>query len=295
MACGEAWHGLNMNSLLAPVQAVPAKSLLVVHWNSSVGEVADADAASMAKRLGRTGPPDVVLASIQNYHAQWNAIKGVMRRSEGEEIHFAFSGMQKVLSRYPIVSQRMFMIPVFIGTEGERVAPTIPVGLERLLRRWFAAVGVYPRDANRLDPASVMVIELDTTAHLGCLTTIYFIDYPSNPVAHRMAVAKLVRAHVEMLRKGGPESPPIPEASLIIGDFNTPRGSASLAQLAPGYIEASRTAGLGPLATWPRRWSVLHIDHALVSPLWRCEGYELIDPGISEHDAQRLRVWPAER
>jgi hypothetical protein len=292
MATGEAWHGLNMRSLLAPVQAVPAKSLLVVHWNSSVGEVADADAASMAKRLGRTGPPDVVLASIQNYHAQWEAIKGVMRRFEGEEIFFGFSGMQKVFSRYPIVSQRMFLIPVFLGTDGERVAPTLPAGVERSLRRFFRTIGVFPRDANRLDPASVMVVELDTTGHLGCLTTIYFVDYPSNPVAHRVAIARLVRSHMQTLAKGGPESSPVSPASLIIGDFNTPRGSASLGELAPGYFEASRTAGLGPLATWPRRWSVLHIDHALVSPRWRSEGYELIDPGLSEHDAQRVRIWP---
>jgi len=291
MVGGECWHGLNMASLVAPVRRVPPASLLVVHWNSSVGEVPDA--AGIAARLGRTGRPDVVLTSMQNYHEQWDAIKAVMRSVEGEEIYFEFSGMQKVFSRYPIMSQRMFLIPVFAESDGSRVAPTIPAGLERALRRVFSGVGVYPRDSNRLDPASVMVIELDTTAHLGCVTTMYFVDYPSNPVAHRAKVARIVRAHLDKLRAGGPDSPPIPEASLIVGDFNTPRGSVSLDLLAPGYQPASVTAGLGVLATWPRRWSLLHIDHALVSPRWACEGYELLDPGISEHDAQRLRIWPA--
>lgn len=89
-----------------------------------------------------------------------------------------------------------------------------------------------------------------------------------------------------------------PEPDLIIGDFNIPRGSASLDAITRGKPNAFDQCGFGPTASWPCKWPrtgraiwpVLHIDQMFVGPALRATSYTLINPGAGAHRMQRADV-----
>ena len=151
---------------------------------------------------------------------------------------------------------------------------------------------IYPRDAENITPGYITAAELATTPRRGRPTTIYFIDYPSSPLLHRARVAELVQRKINQITTPPLGELAVPMPDVVIGDFNTPRSSASLLRLLPGFWPASDHAGLGLLKTFPRPRCLLHIDNTLVSPTWHADEYGVIDPGISEHKAQRVRLWP---
>ncbi|MFT3683388.1 MAG: endonuclease/exonuclease/phosphatase family protein [Phycisphaerales bacterium] len=134
----------------------------------------------------------------------------------------------------------------------------------RLLAGVFSLLQVQNRSLDRIEDASVIAYEFDTQATLGRKTVAWFIDLPSNVLIAKAGVASHVAAAIERAKT----TSGLPEPDFIVGDFNTPAGSASLNTYAPGFTDAASTAGFGLVATWPRPSSLLHIDHILVSP--RC-------------------------
>jgi endonuclease/exonuclease/phosphatase family metal-dependent hydrolase len=77
-----------------------------------------------------------------------------------------------------------------------------------------------------------------------------------------------------------------PPPDLIVGDFNIPRGSASLRNLTADFVNAYSQGGFGPSGTWPRRWPLVHIDQAFVGSSLRAARYRVIDPGAGGHRMQ---------
>ncbi len=305
LACAwEAGWVLNVRSAWSsrevptPIGATPGPSLLLLHWNLSSPMVGQRERVTQA--LSSTGHPDVILCSVQNYPDQWRALERAVRPepSDGQApapVHFANLGMQKVFSRHPIVFARQFGVAL-TDAQGEPLPGAAPGWSARFIRGALRLLGVYPRNPQRLENPTLTYVTIDTRALYGRVTNICFIDYPSQPLAHRDVIGRLVGARIAQLAAAPADAPGhqrAPRPDVIIGDFNTPRGSDSLFLSAPGYTEASRSAGLGVLATWPRHGALLHIDHCLVAPDWRAAAYGLIDPGESEHKAQRVRVWPA--
>lgn len=289
-ACaGETWHQLNGRAVLARSDPAPRDNLLVVQWNYSGGPMPDPDA--MADRLASTGVPDLVLVSMQNYPAQWDAIKRVMSETPGVKVDMGFMGVTKVFSRLPITSFRQFVVP----TPPSAVV-RLPRWADAVLNAIITSAGVYPRDAERIEAASITVLELDGAKRFDRPVVVYFVDYPSSPLIHRRRVAEAVRDRIGQITRLNADTEtgerPVPPPDLIIGDFNTPRGSGSVLELMPGFTPVSDSAGLGLLRSFPRRTPLLHIDNALISPAWRGGQYRLIDPGLSEHRAQRMRIWP---
>lgn len=173
------------------------------------------------------------------------------------------------------------------------------------VRRWGSTslgLSAAARGAeDRLDTGWAAWFEIDTPD--GPLV-VWAIDLPSDPAVHRMAQARQAAAVIAgwrgPVRASAGLPPPrrsaagFPVPDVVVGDFNTPRGSASLRVLlreagAPGMRDAFAEAGRGWARTWPRRAPLWAIDHCFVGPRWRAERFGVFDPGEGGHRA----VWVA--
>lgn len=128
----------------------------------------------------------------------------------------------------------------------------------------------------------ISLVQLDATEQLGRVLIVYLVDLPSSPKVGRAAQAKSVRRLLDTLT--------IPAADMIVGDFNTPRGSHSLSILFPGLHHAYDDAGRGYGASFHRAFPLYHIDHMLLAHDMQATSYELIDPGMGRHDVQVATV-----
>lgn len=136
-----------------------------------------------------------------------------------------------------------------------------------------------------IDPGAAAFVELDTTAELGRPIVVWMIDLPSDVALDRMGVAARARQGIESWNGEG-----FPAADLIVGDFNIPRGSASLRRIVGDAVHAYDQAGHGYPATWPRALPLLHIDHAFCVGEMRATSYGTVDPGVRDHRLVRLTV-----
>lgn len=92
-----------------------------------------------------------------------------------------------------------------------------------------------------------------------------------------------------------PENPPapttgFPSPDIVIGDFNIPRGAASLSALSRGLTNAFDQAGRGFMASYPRRPPVFHIDQTFLAPGLRAFNYRLLDIGAGAHLVQSVDI-----
>ncbi|MCL4221369.1 MAG: hypothetical protein KJZ65_08360 [Phycisphaerales bacterium] len=125
--------------------------------------------------------------------------------------------------------------------------------------------------------------------------TVWVVDLPSAPALWRMESMQQARSAIASWQ--GPAFVPSPEgkwvpqpdagvfpnADLIVGDFNTPRGSASLEALVGSRTNAHAAAGRGFGYTWPRKGSILAIDHCFISGDLRAVAARAMDPGMGRH------------
>lgn len=164
--------------------------------------------------------------------------------------------------------------------------------------------GVLEAPRGGVDPGHALWMELDTNAALGRPIVVWVIDLPSDQnLSRRLAAEQAARA---MQAWEGPALVPdgrggiqgnepasgFPTPDLVIGDFNSPRGSYSLTLLGPDLTNAYDQAGAGYVATYPRQFPLLHIDQAFTGPTLRATDYRIIDPGRGRHLMQWVRVEP---
>lgn len=128
----------------------------------------------------------------------------------------------------------------------------------------------------------IALAEIDGTDLIGRVLRVYFVDLPSDPMIPRADLMR--RARVLLEQAAAPGSPPA--ADVVVGDFNIPRGSASINLLFPGLREAFDDAGHGYGATYPRNLPLYHIDHMLLNDDLRVIRYDLVKPGLGRHWAQ---------
>jgi|GEM_PF-4953493 len=150
-------------------------------------------------------------------------------------------------------------------------------------------------------------VELDSGS-----IVVWGIDWPSDPKRGRMAyVEPSLNAIAESAHStykataAGPmqreTTRGFPNADLVVGDFNTGRGSAAISKLLPGMASAHAQAGIGPDYGWPRfvfdgqrdikTLPVLALDQAFVRPkAWRATAYRMHDLGAGTHRAQELFI-----
>lgn len=111
--------------------------------------------------------------------------------------------------------------------------------------------------------------------------TIHAVDLPSDLKLSRVNMASRLRSLIDAAEGAEPD--------VAIGDFNVTRGFA-LNSIYPGYQHAFDEAGFGFSGTFPRRFPLAAIDHALIAPQHRIHRYEIIDPGLARHRLQRLHL-----
>lgn len=223
--------------------------------------------------------------------------------------HYAGVGVYIGVSKFPILSQRFFSLglndPVARGTRPSEPGPAYLPPPATESRRWFerfynrvlTRLGLPPRYFRDVDPGHLMVLKLDTAQTLGRPMVVWYLDLPSDPIDHKREMARRIAARLAAIREtdaAGNTGESIGEPDLIIGDFNLPRGSGSVALFAPGLTNAYDQAGRGVSASWPRAWPTLQIDQALVGPGLRATGHRLQDMGATDHLALVLELTPAD-
>ncbi len=136
----------------------------------------------------------------------------------------------------------------------------------------------------------------------------WVVDLPSSPLQSRSAITALARSSVD--RWNGPifvldsigrwapdgESASFPMPDIIVGDFNTPRGSHSIQTLTtlPGrtYRESFRAVGRGLGATWPRKNPYLGIDLLFADESIAIDRYRTKNPGVGHHSMLIVDITP---
>ena len=134
------------------------------------------------------------------------------------------------------------------------------------------------RSCVTVDRMCVSLLEVDATERLGRVIVIYLVDLPSQTGIARMQLVARLRGMLDKLS--------LPKPDVVVGDFNIPRGSASIVTLFPELRHAYDVAGHGHGATYPRIVPLWHIDHVLFAPTVTVTRYDIDDPGISRHRSQ---------
>jgi len=157
----------------------------------------------------------------------------------------------------------------------------------------------------REDPGWAAFYQLDAGA--GTLT-IWVIDLPSDPRASRMSLARRAGGAIASWQGATRVIHPdegqwiersdalgFPTPDVIVGDFNIPRGSASLRVFlesagAAGMRDAFEEAGWGWKRTWPRQFPAWAIDQCFVGARVGAARFQTLDPGFGGHRALVVEV-----
>lgn len=281
-----------------PRPAVPDAELRFLHWNAMSPQVVPRD-STLPPLLARH-EPDLVLLSMALAPHQYDGV--VSQLPPGyTSIH---SGIFAVVSRLPILEHRRYHLGLADGAlplparaaADPRNAGPVPDEprhlIEYLYNTWGPSLGLPHRYFRNADPGTLLLLTLDGGDRFSRPIAIAYIDLPSDPIRSKSELAAAVATRLQAIATERGEAKFAPD--FIIGDFNIPRGSDSLATIAPGMTSAFDDAGIGPMATWPRRFPVLHLDQCFRSAAWRVHAYEADDSGSGDHMMQVISAGRAE-
>lgn len=292
------WH---MHRVVMP-HSRPDNALRVVYWNQSADHI---DQVAWGKRINDQGA-DLVIVS----NAQWGTPRQTLLdqfaafapsenerwinysyRVHGQPSHYRVEGSAIIASRFPMLRTGMVN---FGSSERQQVLDQTSSD-----QGWVMFVEI---DLRSIDPESESITEP---------MVVWIVDLPSDPLPWKQAQMRQVNNEIEQWDGSGwrmgkhvweqerNEGASFPDPDLIIGDFNTPRGSDSLKILAPGYRDAFESSGYGRARSWKpalRRWYLKapialgdwHIDLALTNDEWDARNYLLIDPKVGPHAMQMV-------
>lgn len=305
------WH--MHRAVVRPAQATREHTLRVLHWNHS----SQADIVGSAALITAADPDIAVVVNVRNSDPRREIVGALLAMLAPPS-----EGTIRVLPNIEGPYQPGYVFGdwrVIVGSR-ERILRAGVVSLKRVDEGESAW-------ATGGDAGVVVWCEIEAGerfASLGRPLVVWVVDMPSDPSLSRERVMAEARRAVDAWRspaqeptKGGwwrPVGDPVavPPADIVIGDFNTPRGSASLRELAPGMRDAYEEAGWGrarswrqvraagpgtpggpvvgravnrvtrlllPLADW-------HIDLTLLGERWRATRYRLVRPPSGAHDVQ---------
>jgi hypothetical protein len=152
------------------------------------------------------------------------------------------------------------------------------------------------------DPGQAMFVELDASARLGRSIVVWIIDMPSDLMLPRWKIAGQARSAIDSFpgpvfewdgaqwSAPNPHTAGFPAPDLIVGDFNIPRGSASLRRIVGNATNAFDESGLGYAASFPRSRPLVHIDQSFVNGPCKALKYDILVPPEGTHRAQLVVV-----
>ncbi len=275
------WH-----RAIAPVASTRPNAIRVVHWNQEALSITKT-IVPMRDEIGFA--PDVLLVSSHQPAQLFEQSLNTLARPYNVQRHAGFV----IASSFPILQSRAFQISLADGSrEGSR-EHKVRKWMEDRWNEWAQVLGLARREFPRAVAGVIVLIELDTLATLGRPTTIWWVDLPSDPFAPRWANAKVVRAHIDRLASTidpATNKPLLTPPDIVIGDFNTPRGSASLDVITGSLPHAFDLAGWGDARSFPRTYPIIHVDHTFVGPRMKVDLYELVRPAQGDHWFQSVTL-----
>ena len=271
-------------------------TIRVLHWNQAAKGI---DQPAWGQRI-RDLEADIVLIANASwgesrqtlleqfeYFAPDDRVRWVnySYRLHADPAHYRVEDSAMIASRFPMTRTGMVQ---FGSRERQSVLNHSSSG------RGWVMFAQFDLDPDRVDDEAFIV---------------WFVDLPSNPMSWKMAELAQARGAIdawdgqgwrmgrtvwEQYNEPGAQ---FPEPDLIIGDFNTPRGSGSLELLGAGYTDAFDQAGRGRARTWlPEipgvpEWLVRasvepHIDLSLVGARTEATRYEIIPTQPGSHSVQ---------
>ncbi len=284
------WH---LHRAVLPTQDT-GDSIRIVHWNQSAKRV---DQESWADAMIEDGA-DIVFVS----NAPWG--------DQRQELLDAFAPMAPLeQERWVNYSYRVHGDPAHYRIEGNAfIASKFPMSRT-------GRVSIHtPTSEDSLRPGGqrgwVMFAEFEID-HSQEPFVVWFVDMPSEPMLWRQELMTKARGAVDNwdgqswimgrhVWKRTDTNDSFPEPDLILGDFNTLRGSDSLDHLAPDMTDAFSAVGYGRGRSWtprirnrfvrqPIKLADWHIDLSLVGDGWEPIGYRLEGGarwGSTEHRMQ---------
>ena len=263
----------------------PGPAMSILHWNmtwpfrSRWPERRDA--------VPNDPPPDVVV--ITNPVPVYERFAELTERL-GPDYAAARVGRLAVLTRLPVIDSGGASLRVPPPWDHDALDAPIP---ERNRTTPATRPSAGP---DWYDEGQILFVVFDATDTLGRQITLWVIDLPSDRRLARDRLTRYVARRLDQLRAGDdPLSVTLPDPDLIVGDFNIPRGSASLRRITRGFRHAHDLAGPGYHATWPRAFPLYHIDHMFLAPWLTATDYDVLDPGVSHHRMQLARIRPIPR
>ena len=271
-------------------------AIRVGHWNLA-GQEQD------TKAIGDTfNELDVDIALLAN--VQWGEPRQIVLE------HFEhFAPEERV--RWVNYSHKLNADPAHFRVEGDAIIasryPMTRTGLVRFGSRERQLV--LHHSSSESGWVMFAMFDLDPERTDDPPFVVWFVDLPSNPTSWKMDSMREVRQYVDAWDGSGWEmgrhvwerttsdNGSFPAPDLIVGDFNTPRGSASIDQLIPGFDDAFESAGFGRGRSFvieDGSWSEnlmfkvldMHIDLTLVAPTHSTTGYALIHMDDADHAIQ---------
>jgi len=239
-----------------------------MYWNPSQTEY-------LADHVGAVGPAVLVVANAPGT-VNWGAVRGAMSVEGGATYAVRYERFT-VVSRYPVLR----WAGTGLGIQGAKARAFI----------WRGGGYVVQ------DEGQAVFVELDTRGALGRTTVVWALDLPSDFNLSRWVVMRQGAKRLAEFegpafeRAGDGMDRPVslehgfPSPDVIVGDFNTPRGSASLSEIVGSMANAFDQAGRGISATYPREWPVVAIDQAFVGPDLRARKYDVLDLQEGQHRA----------
>ncbi len=283
-------HTKAPNAIRAVHWNLGGKSIDAQAWGDRINEL-DADIVLIANPEWGEGRQALLDQFTHFAPDEWVRWVNYSYRVNADPAHFRIEGHAVIASRYPMTRTGMVR---FGDYERQEV-----MNRSSSSNGWVM-FAEFDLDPDRTDDAPFVV---------------WFVDLPSNPAAWKTEVMQVAQREINAWNGAGWamgrhvweqrtfENESFPRPDLIIGDFNTPRGSASIEQIAPGYTDAFDAAGYGRGRSYVIRdgsWSEnlmsrvldMHIDLALAHPDVRVERYELITDPIADHAMQVVDLIP---
>lgn len=275
------WNALRGETKLADGRV--KGSVRIAHWN--IDAFSARQWSGDLREFFPYPAPDVLLMSSN----QPRAAQGSCLASLRKEYAVRRFGNFVVASAIPIVDARAYSLNLNEPTptsEAERKAElNLRARLEQLWNDNCERMGMSRRGFQEAESGDLIVVRLDTSARFGRELVVYYIDMPSDPFAWRYRMAERAQQLIEGLqaKRDAEGRVVVPLPDMIVGDFNTPRGSASLGLLTKRMNNAFDQGGWGLVATFPRPFALLHIDQMYVGEWLRAARYAVELPPTGEH------------
>ena len=132
------------------------------------------------------------------------------------------------------------------------------------------------------DSIHIVSFTFDTKAALGRNTVLWAVDFPSSLSRSRYAVAMDSKRFLSEIEWSPPD--------IVAGDFNMTTDSSSIRSLFPQLKDASHLGGCGIMASYPRAFPLILIDHILVSEAIDVGMYRLLNPKHGRHRVQLIEI-----